>query len=194
MILARKDCRLGIGGRLKRASELLDRVLEKIIDEHVQGIDPKGQNPRRDFVDVMVSMLNQPMNPRDEDEAYIIQRQNIKAIILDMIAASFESTSVAIVWAFSEIFRHPRVMVRLQQELEAVVGRNRLVEESDLPKLTYLDMVVKESLRLHPASAFLTPHESVEDIVVNGYFVPKNSRILVNIWSMGRNPNMVGKC
>ncbi|KAK8686669.1 hypothetical protein V6N13_125692 [Hibiscus sabdariffa] len=91
-------------------------------------------------------MLNQPMNPRDEDEAYIIQRQNIKAIILDMIAASFESTSVAIVWAFSEIFRHPRVMVRLQQELEAVVGRNRLVEESDLPKLTYLDMVVKETL------------------------------------------------
>ncbi|KAK8576655.1 hypothetical protein V6N13_032574 [Hibiscus sabdariffa] len=85
-------------------------------------------------------MLNQPMNPRDEDESYIIQRENIKALILDMISASFETTSVAIVWAFSEILRNPRVMVRLQQELEAVVGRNRLVEESDLPKLTYLDM------------------------------------------------------
>ncbi|KAK8500631.1 hypothetical protein V6N12_020323 [Hibiscus sabdariffa] len=133
------------------------------------------------------------MNPRDEDESYIIQRENIKALILDMISASFETTSVAIVWAFSEILRNPRVMVRLQQELEAVVGRNRLVEESDLPKLTYLDMVVKESLRLHPVGAFLIPHESMEDIVVNGYFIPKKSRILVNTWSMGRDPNIWSK-
>ncbi|KAK9008695.1 hypothetical protein V6N11_075580 [Hibiscus sabdariffa] len=132
-------------------------------------------------------MLNQPMNPHDQDQSYIIERQNIKSIILDMIAASFETSAVAIVWAFSEVLRHPRVMLGLQQELETVVGRIRLVEESDLPKLTYLDMVVKESLRLHPVAPFLVPHVSMEDIVIDGYFVPKNSRILVNTWSMGRD-------
>ncbi|KAK8500637.1 hypothetical protein V6N12_020329 [Hibiscus sabdariffa] len=180
----------GIGRRLKRTSKSLDMVLEKIIDEHVQGADLKGPKAHRDFVDVMLSVLNQPMDPHDEDESYIIQRENIKAITLDMIAASFETSAVAIVWAFSEILRHPRVMVSVQKELETVVGRNRFVQESDLPKLTYLDMVVKESLRLHPVAPFLVPRESMEDIVVNGYFVPKKSRILVNTWSMGRDPNI----
>ncbi|KAK8686663.1 hypothetical protein V6N13_125686 [Hibiscus sabdariffa] len=62
----------GIGRKLKGWSKLMDMVLEKIIDEHVQAIDPEGRNPHRDFVDVMVSMLNQPMNPQDEDQPYII--------------------------------------------------------------------------------------------------------------------------
>ncbi|GMI75475.1 cytochrome P450, family 71, subfamily B, polypeptide 35 [Hibiscus trionum] len=104
--------------------------------------------------------------------------------------SSFETSAVTTVWAFSEILRHPRVMLGLQQELETVIGRNRFVQESDLPKLTYLDMVVKESLRLHPVAPFLVPRESMEDIVVDGYLIPKNSRILVNTWSMGRDPNI----
>ncbi|KAK8500635.1 hypothetical protein V6N12_020327 [Hibiscus sabdariffa] len=180
----------GIARKLRRWSKLMDMVLEKIIDEHVQAIDPEGQKPHRDFVDVMVSMLNQPMNLQDEDQPYIVERENIKAIILDIMSASSETTTVSIVWAFSEILRHPRVMVRLQQELETVVGRNRFVEESDLPKLKYLNMVLKEILRLHPVAPFLVPHESMEDVVVNGYFIPKKSRILVNTWSMGRDPNI----
>ncbi|XWS48312.1 hypothetical protein CRYUN_Cryun13aG0064700 [Craigia yunnanensis] len=71
--------------------------------------------------------------------------------------ASYDTSATAIVWTFSELLRHPRVMFGLQQELETVVGRNRMVEESDLPKLTYLD---------------------------------KKSRIMVNTWSMARDPNL----
>ncbi|XP_022737474.1 cytochrome P450 CYP736A12-like [Durio zibethinus] len=180
----------GLARRFKRMSKVLDTLLEKIIDEHEQETNPEERKPRRDFVDVMVSLLNKPMNPHDEGQAYIIDRRNIKAIILDMISASFDTSAVAIEWTFSELLRHPRVMVGLQQELETVVGRNRMVEESDLPKLIYLDMVVKESLRLHTVAPFLVPHESMEDIVINGYFIPKKSRILVNTWSMARDQNV----
>ncbi|KAE8683747.1 hypothetical protein F3Y22_tig00111191pilonHSYRG00206 [Hibiscus syriacus] len=48
-------------------------------------------------------------------------------------------------------------------------------------------MVIKESLSLHPVAPLLIPHESTEDITVNGYFIPKKSRIMVNAWSMGRD-------
>lgn len=163
---------------------------DKMIDEYQQGINMDDQKPYRNFFQVMVSLLDTPINPNDEDQPYIVGRENIKAIMVDMVAASFDTTTTAIEWTFSELLRHPRVMVALQKELESVVGRNRMVEESDLPKLAYLDMVIKESFRLHPVAPLLVPHESTEDVTVNGYFIPKKSRLLVNTWSMGRNPKI----
>ncbi|XVE64068.1 hypothetical protein DITRI_Ditri07aG0071500 [Diplodiscus trichospermus] len=147
-------------------------------------------NSLRDLVDVMVSLLNKPMNPRDQEQAYIVGRENIKAIMLDMIVAALDTSTTAIDWAFSELLRYPRVMFGLQKELESVVGRNRMIEESDLPKLSYLDMVVKESLRLYPVVRQLVPRESMKDVMINEYFIPRKSRIIVNIWSMGRDPNV----
>ncbi|PQQ11205.1 cytochrome P450 CYP736A12-like [Prunus yedoensis var. nudiflora] len=59
------------------------------------------------------------------------------------------------VWTLAELLRHPRVMKHLQQELQSVIGTDRMVEESDLPKLGYLNMVLKESFRLHPVAPLL---------------------------------------
>ncbi|OMO49551.1 Cytochrome P450 [Corchorus capsularis] len=130
------------------------------------------------------------MDPHDEEHKYIIERTNIKAILLDMFAAAFDTSATTVEWTMAELLRHPQVMFNVQQELKDVVGKNRLVEESDLSKLTYLDMVIKESMRLHPVGPLLLPRESIEDITIMGYFIPKKSRVLVNVWSMARDPNV----
>ncbi|KAK8613349.1 hypothetical protein V6N13_101114 [Hibiscus sabdariffa] len=137
----------GLTRRLKRTSNDLHAFFDKIIDEHEQGTKHEEQKPYTDFVNALVSLLDTPMNPKGEEQASLIDRKNIKAIMVDMVAASFDTTTTAIEWTLSELLRHPRVMAGLQQELERVVGRNRMVEESDLPKLTCLDMVIKESFR-----------------------------------------------
>ncbi|KAE8703318.1 CYP736A12 protein [Hibiscus syriacus] len=187
--LARLDLQ-GLKRRLKRTTNGLHAIFDKLIDKHEQGsTNTEEQKSYTDFFHVMISLLNKQMNPTDKEQ-YIIGRENIKAILADMVAASFDTTTTAIEWTLSELLRHPRVMTGLQQELETVVRRNRMVEESDIPKLTYLGMVVKESFRLHPVAPLLVPHESTEDITVNGYFIPKKSRILVNTWSMGRDPKV----
>ncbi|KAG8473750.1 hypothetical protein CXB51_035548 [Gossypium anomalum] len=177
----------GYRRRLKRTSNGLHSIFDKMIDEHLQGTNAKEQKPYTDFFHVMVSLLDTPMNPNDEEQRYIIGRENIKAIMVDMVAASFDTTTTAIEWTLAELLRHPPVMAALQQELERTVGRHRMVEESDLPKLAYLDMVIKETLRLHPVAPLLVPRESTEDITIDGYFIPKKSRILVNVWSIGRD-------
>lgn len=99
-----------------------------------------------------------------------------------------DTSSTAIDWTFTELLRHPNVMKKLQNELEQVVGTNRMVEESDLEKLEYLDMVIKEGFRLHPVAPLLLPRESIENCIVNGFDIPKGSRILVNTWAIGRDP------
>ncbi|KAL8494652.1 hypothetical protein ACS0TY_025475 [Phlomoides rotata] len=82
------------------------------------------------------------------------------------------------------------LMKKLQKELESVVGMDHTVEESHLDKLQYLDCVVKEAFRLHPVVPLLLPHESIEDCVVDGFHIPKKSRIMVNVWAIGRDPNV----
>ncbi|XP_030940723.1 cytochrome P450 CYP736A12-like [Quercus lobata] len=176
----------GLTRRMKKVSRALDIVLENIIKEH-ENI-PSGQQDRQmDFIDMLLSLMNQPMNRHDE-HAYILDRTKIKAIIIDMISGAYDTSAATIEWTFSELLRHPRVVKQVQAELEGVVGMNRMVEETDLANLTYLDMVVKESLRLHPIGPLLAPHESMEDIELNGYYIPKKSRIIINVWAIGRDP------
>ncbi|KAL6281573.1 hypothetical protein ACE6H2_018454 [Prunus campanulata] len=182
----------GLTKRMKRLSKRIDQLLEKIIGEH-QEVSKSGQvhqgHHHKDFVDVMLSLMHQPLNPNDE-QVYMIDRTNVKAILLDMISGAFDTSATAIVWTLAELLRHPRVMKHLQQELQSVIGTDRMVEESDLPKLGYLNMVLKESFRLHPVAPLLIPHASMEDITVEGHDIPKKSTIFINVWAIGRDPNV----
>lgn len=106
-----------------------------------------------------------------------------------MLTASMDTSSTTVEWALSELMKHPQVLKKVTNELENVVGMERMVEESDLDKLEYLDMVVKETMRLHPAAPLLVPHTSVEDCTVNSFYIPKKSRVIINVWAIGRDPN-----
>jgi cytochrome P450 len=83
-------------------------------------------------------------------------------------------------------------MKRLQEEIESVVGQHGKVKESDLATMKYLHCVVKETLRLYPAGPLMIPHESVEAVTVGGYYIPKKTTIMVNVWAIGRDPNVWG--
>ncbi|XP_041008191.1 cytochrome P450 71AU50-like isoform X2 [Juglans microcarpa x Juglans regia] len=171
----------GLRRRMKAVSKIFDGFLEKIIDDHVQS---KDENKIKDFVDVLLSFMG------SEDSEYLVERSNIKAIILDMLVGSMDTSATSIEWAISEVIKHPWVMKKLQKELEDVVGLERMVEESDLDRLEYLDMVVKETMRLHPVAPLLIPHEATNDITIQGFHIPKKSRLIVNVWAIGRDPSV----
>ncbi|XP_014509780.1 cytochrome P450 CYP736A12-like [Vigna radiata var. radiata] len=175
----------GLNRSYKKISTALDQVLEKIIKEHEDGSNAQNEQQHKDFVGILLSLMYQPMDPHDE-QSHVIDRTNIKAILLDMISGSFETSATVVEWTLSELLRHPRVMKKLQDELDNVIGRNKLVEENDLVKLNYLDIVIKETLRLYPPGP-LVPRESTEDAIVQGYFLKKKSRIIINLWAMGRD-------
>ncbi|KAL5699997.1 hypothetical protein ACHQM5_025502 [Ranunculus cassubicifolius] len=169
----------GLRRKMINVKCITDEFLEKMISEHERNAkDVQGQH--RDFIDVILSLRNST----DTQE-----RENIKANVLDILTGSLDTTSVIIEWTVSELLRHPRVMKLVQEELKDKVGLHRLVEEEDLDNLKYLKMVIKESMRLHAPPPFLyrTP---MEDLTINGYCIPKNSRIIINIWAMARDPNV----
>ncbi|XP_057417029.1 cytochrome P450 CYP736A12-like [Lotus japonicus] len=175
----------GLKRSFKETSKGIDQVLEKIIQEHESGSNVQNGGHHKDFTDILLSHMNQPIDSNDE-HSHVIDRTHIKAIILDMIAGAFETAATVVEWALSELLRHPRVMKNLQDELDNVVGLNKLVEEDDLAKLNYLDAVINEALRLYPPGP-LVPRESIEDAMVHGYFIEKKSRIILNLWAIGRD-------
>eukprot|EP01018_Ginkgo_biloba_P040803 Gb_00367 [translate_table: standard] len=169
----------GLRRRQKHIHKVFDDFFEKIIQEHVEN----KSRDHRDFVDVMLQLSED--NTMDIE----ITRDNIKAVILDMLSAGTDTSSATLEWAMSELLLNPSMMKKAQDELQSVVGLNRMVEESDLPQLEYLQVVVKETLRLHPPGPLLIPHEAREDCVVAGYNIPKKARIIVNVFAVGTDPN-----
>ena len=106
----------------------------------------------------------------------------------DLIAGGTESSAVTVEWAISELLKKPEVIAKATEELDRVIGRSRWVTEKDIPQLPYVDAIVKETMRLHPVAPLLVPRLAREDATVDGYDIPAGTRVLVSVWSIGRDP------
>jgi phenylalanine N-monooxygenase len=71
-----------------------------------------------------------------------------------------------------------------------VVGKERWVQESDIPQLNYVKACAREGYRLHPVAPFNLPHVSMQDMTIAGYFIPKGSHVLLSRYGLGRNPRV----
>ncbi|RLM93999.1 cytochrome P450 71A1-like [Panicum miliaceum] len=106
---------------------------------------------------------------------------------MNMYVGRIDTTFASLEWAMAELINHPDEMPRLQEEIRAAVRDDDHIIEDHLNKLHYLKLVIKETLRLHPPVP-LVPRETVEDAELLGYHVPARTRILVNVWAIGREP------
>ncbi|KAK9177388.1 hypothetical protein WN944_029410 [Citrus x changshan-huyou] len=79
------------------------------------------------------------------------------------------------------------VLSKAKLELEQTVGKGNPIEESDITRLPYLQAIVKETFRLHPAVPLLIPRKASEDVEIAGFTVPKSPRVFVNVWAIGRD-------
>ncbi|GLT45180.1 hypothetical protein SLA2020_190320 [Shorea laevis] len=111
----------------------------------------------------------------------------IKALFVDIFVAATDTTSTTMEWAMTEIIQHPEKMRRACEELDEVVGKQNIVEESHLLRLICLEAFMKETLRLHSLDPFLIPRRPNKSCCVAGYTIPEGSRILVNIWAIQRD-------
>ncbi|XP_057504579.1 cytochrome P450 76A2-like [Actinidia eriantha] len=170
-----------MGNALRIASGYVrERVKER---QARNNVDHGGGGKRQDFLDVLLDFEG---NGKDEPEK--IPDHNVNVFILEIFMAGSETTSATTEWAMTELLCHPKTMTKLKSELSSVIRPGRKMEETDIDNLPYLQAVVKETLRLHPPIPFLVPRQAIQDTDFMGYHIPKNTKVLVNTWAIGRDP------
>nr|XP_043616565.1 cytochrome P450 84A1-like [Erigeron canadensis] len=182
----------GLNTRLPAARASLDGFIDKIVDDHIKkGKKTDDENVENDMVDEMLAFYSEAGKANETDDlqnTIKLTRDNIKAIIMDVMFGGTETVASAIEWAMAELMHTPEALKRVQQEMANVIGLDRRVEESDLEKLTYFKCVIKETLRMHPPIP-VALHKSSEATEVAGYHIPKGSRLMINVYAINRDKN-----
>ncbi|CAN6325155.1 unnamed protein product [Urochloa humidicola] len=173
--------------RIKRLGKRFDRFLERVLEEHEERRRREGKGfAAVDMVDLLLELADDP------NLEVPIERDGVKGFTLDLIVGGTDTSSVTVEWAMSELLRNPDALTKAAEELDRVIGRERLVTEQDIPDLPYMEAVVKETMRLHPVTPLLAPRMSREDASMGDYDVPSGTLVFVNVWAIGRDPAVWG--
>ncbi|XP_057804236.1 cytochrome P450 71A8-like [Salvia miltiorrhiza] len=165
----------GFDGRVDRIAREVDEFLEGVIRERLENpLEQAGEN----FLDILLEIHRNSS----------IDRDSVKAIILDVFAAGTDTTATVLEWAMTELLRHPTILEKLQNEVREVMKDKHDITENDIEKMHFLKAVIKETLRFHIPIPLLVPRVAREDVKIMGYDISAGTMVMVNAWAIERDP------
>ncbi|XP_030517688.2 tyrosine N-monooxygenase-like [Rhodamnia argentea] len=175
---------------VKEAVRTVNKYHDPIIDSRLgkwrrfgNSDDESTSDEPHDLLDVLVKL-------KDSEGKPLLTPEEIKAEVTEIMFASVDNPSNAVEWALAEMMNQPEILKTAMEELDRVVGTERLVQECDIPHLNYIKACAREAFRLHPIAPFVPTHMAMSDAIVAGYFIPKGSHVLLSRLGLGRNPKV----
>lgn len=160
--------------RLRRVLSEYREFLRDLVRERMNG----------DTKDDLLGVL---LTAKDEDSGEVMREDELAEEVLGMIIGGHESSSTALTWIWHELHRHPEVEQRLAEEIQAVCGDEPLTLEQ-IPRLKYANMVIQETLRLHPPFWFEN-RNTISDVELAGVHIPRGSMVVFSRYSLQRHPD-----
>ncbi|KAJ9552669.1 hypothetical protein OSB04_016714 [Centaurea solstitialis] len=171
----------GLRSKLMKLHKTLDKIFDDIFEEH-EGRRKHGEPQEEDLLEVLLKI-------KEEDGLeFPITNNNIKAIFVDLFGGGTDTSSTTIEWAMTEMIKHPSVMEKVQQEVRKAFHGKTKITELDTQGLSYLQLVIKETLRLHPPIPLLLPRVCREQCKIGGYDIPIKMKVIINAWACSTNP------
>ncbi|MEU5999038.1 cytochrome P450 [Streptomyces sp. NPDC047197] len=141
--------------------------------EGTDGTDGTARADRSDLIGALVEAGQSPARIRDT--------------VMVTLLAAHHTTGVAVSWSLHLLGHHPEAADRVAAELDQVLGERATPDYGDLRRLTYLDMVLKESMRLFPPGPY-GARETTEDLVLGPYEIPAGTTVFYPFWAVHLNP------
>ncbi len=158
--------------RYRRAVADLDRIVFELIAERRRAEKDGG-----DLLSVLLAA-------RDDDASQMTDQQ-LRDEVMTLFLAGHETTALALSWTFALLAKHPEVTARLAEELDDVLG-DRPPEVTDVPRLSYAERVLKESMRLY-SPAWILARQALRDVEIGGYTIPAKAFVTVSQWVTHRD-------
>ncbi|XP_056264464.1 cytochrome P450 3A40-like [Pseudoliparis swirei] len=159
-------------------------ALQKIKDNRVHNTEKN----RVDFLQLMIdSQKNNNLSKMEPNKG--LNDHEILSQAMIFLFAGYETTSSSLSFASYNLARNPRVMKRLQEEIDSTFPNKGPVEYQALMQMEYLDSVINESLRLYPIAARLE-RVAKATVEINGVVIPKGMVVMVPTWPIHRDPNL----
>ncbi|WCJ22018.1 cytochrome p450 79a2 [Euphorbia peplus] len=170
--------------KIKDALKIMKKFQGPIIEKRFQEWSSGNNNKEVvDLLDMFITLTDSNGNP-------LLSKEEVQAQLMEIMMAIVDNPANVIEWALAEMLNQPKIMEKAVEELDRVVGKGRLVEESDFSQLNYIAACAREAFRLHPIVPFNLPHVAMADTTVGNYFIPKGSHVLLTRVGLGRNPKV----
>ncbi|ETN60006.1 cytochrome P450 [Anopheles darlingi] len=175
----------------KNREEMFDFYRE-IIEEHKRTFQTGSI---RDIVDAYLAEIETARLEGRDAELFEGKDHEIQMmqVIADLFSAGMETIKTTLLWLNVFMLRHPDAMKRVQDELDQVVGRNRLPKIEDVPYLPITETTILEVMRISSIVPLATTHSPKSDVVINGYTIPAGSYVVPLINSVHMDPNLWDK-
>jgi cytochrome P450 len=160
---------------LQAVTDRRDKMIKSWVDDHKKTLDASAP---RDFVDEML-IKQKEIGLTDDD---------IIVILWDMMAGGIDTSATSMEILIYLLINHPHVQKKLHDELDSVVGPNRLPTLDDIPKLPYLLAVICEQFRHKHFAPFGIPHATNQATTLQGYNIPKGAQVMPNLYALHHDP------
>jgi len=172
------------GRRQKQLLEILHSFTRKVIKERKQLLAKEKESPetrterRPAFLDILLqsNLDGQPMP--DEDI-----REEVDTFMFE----GHDTTSASLAWTAHLLGLYPEIQETCYNEIREVMGDSKYVTYEMLKQFKYLEMVIKESLRVYPSVPFIG-RKLTDDIIIDGVAIPKGTDVGISIYTIHHNP------
>lgn len=156
----------------------------KQIQDHRNTLDRENI---RDFTDALITTFRDAKE-KGSEAAKCLTDDHLMLTIVDVVLNGLDGMSAILRWFVAYLLKYPHVQEKIHQEIDDVVGRDRLPSLEDLDKMPYLKATLLETLRHSSVVPLLIPHNATADTTLQGYNIPKDSMVLFNVSAIHNDP------
>ena len=168
----------------------ISQMFEKNKETYVDG---QVRNIADSFVSVVEKETEKEKENRTAGEdalcmAPVLSDEQIVPALADLFGAGFDTSSMTLYWSLAYLMKYPDIQSQLHDELDHVIGRERLPTMEDIESLPLLQATVCELLRVTSIAPLSMPRSTTSDTTIRDFTIPKDTIVFINLWSVHHDP------